>query len=174
MDFANTKFLVSARQKDYDERFISLVMRSRIQGKTIFDLDNYFVLNHIPPLHWGVIHVLPKQKSIVCFDGYHGKEHEKYEEVKKCLKILAIELNITEYKDCEWQKKNIDKDLLPRQSDGWNCGTFVALYAYHITMNGYVPKSVEDENYLMFFRQYMFSCFFETNENKEPTLSTLG
>ena len=112
-------------------------------------------------MHWGVIHVLPKQKSIVCFDGYHGEEHDKYEEVKKCLKILASELNITEYKGCEWQKKNIDKYLLPRQSDGWNCGTFVALYTYHITMNGYVPKSAEDANYLIFFKQFMFSCFFE-------------
>ena len=33
IDFANTKLLVSARQKDYDQRLISLVMRSRIQGK---------------------------------------------------------------------------------------------------------------------------------------------
>ena len=102
MDFSNTKFSVSARQKDYDERFISLVMKSRIQGKNIFDLDNYFVLNHIPPLHWGIIHVLPKQKCIVCFDGFHDKEHDKYEEVKTCLNILSNELNIAEYKSCEW------------------------------------------------------------------------
>ena len=83
MDFSNTQFLVSAREKDYNQRFISLVMRLRIKRKTIFDLDNYFVLNHIPPLHWGVIHVLPKQKCIVCFDGLHGEEHDKYEEVEK-------------------------------------------------------------------------------------------
>ena len=63
-------------------------------------LDNYLVLNFIPPLHWGIIHVLPKQKCIVCFKGYHGKEHDKYEEVKNCLNILANELNITEHKDC--------------------------------------------------------------------------
>ena len=71
-------------------------MRSRIQGETIFDLDNYFVLNHIPPLHWGIIYVLPKQKCIVCFDEVHVEEHNKYEEVKKCLNILANDLNIIE------------------------------------------------------------------------------
>ena len=174
IDLANIKFLVSARQKDYNQRFISIVMRSRNQGETIFDLGNYFVLNHTPPLPWGVIHVSSKQKNIVCFDGLHGKGQENFWEVKKCLNILASVLNITEYKTCEWQKKNIDKNLLPKQSDGWNCGTFVVLYAYHITMNGYVAKSLEDENYLMLFRKFMFSCFFETNENNEPTLSTLG
>ena len=42
-------------------------------GETIFASDNYFVLNHIPPLHWGVIHFLPKQKCIVCFDGFDGE-----------------------------------------------------------------------------------------------------
>ena len=79
LDFSNKKLLVSARQKDYDQRCISLLMRSKIQGKTLFDLDNYFVLNHIPPLHWGIIHVLPKQKCIVCFYGCHAEEHDKYE-----------------------------------------------------------------------------------------------
>ena len=149
-------------------------MRWRIQRKTIFDLDNYFVLNYTPPLHWGIIHVLPKYKCIVCFDGFHGKEHDKYKNIKNCLNILSNELNIIEYKDCEWKKKNIDKYLLSRHSDGWNCGKFVSFYTYHIIMNGYVTKYSEDATYLVFLRQFILSCLFEANKNNEPTLSTLG
>ena len=51
MDFANTKFLVGARENEYNQSHILLVTRSRVQGGTISDLDNYFVLNHITPLH---------------------------------------------------------------------------------------------------------------------------
>ena len=83
------------------------------------------MINHIPHLHWGVINTLP-EKSIVCFDGLHGKEHDTYEEVKQFLKIIAREVSIVEYKDCEWQRKNIDTYLLPRQYYGWNWGTCVA------------------------------------------------
>ena len=77
MNFSDKNFLVNSREKDYGQMFVSLVMRSRIQGKTIFDLDNYFVLNHINPVHWEIIHVLPKQKCIGCFDGFYGEENDK-------------------------------------------------------------------------------------------------
>ena len=107
MEVANIYFVVSAREKELNQRHISLVIMSSSQGGTIFDFDKYFVLNHIPPLHWGIIHVLPTNKCIVCFDGYHGKEHDKYELVKKCLNMLANYPNLSEYKDCEWQRKYI-------------------------------------------------------------------
>ena len=99
---------------------------------------------------------------------------QQYEAVKKCLNILANKLNISQYKDCEWQKKPIQAALYPKQVDGWNCGTFVAIYAYHMTINGYLPKATESEEYLTLFRKFMVSCFLETKQNKEATLTTLG
>ena len=46
MDFANKKFLVGARKKDYNQNFISFVMRLRIQGKSRLDLDS--IKSHSP------------------------------------------------------------------------------------------------------------------------------
>ena len=83
MDFANTKFPKNTKTKNYQIIRIKLTMISRCQDTAIFDLDNYFVLNHITPLHWGFVHVLRKQKCIACFDGYHQEEHRKYNEIKK-------------------------------------------------------------------------------------------
>ena len=71
-------------------------------------------------------------------------------------------------------EKSIQAALYPKQVDGWNCGTFVAIYAYHMTINGYLPKATESEEYLRLFRKFMVSCFLETKQNKEATLTTLG
>ena len=171
MDYANIFFLPTVQEKNFEPDYIKLVMRSRLRDKTIFDLDNYFVLNHIGDFHWGIIHISPREKCITCYDGFHYEQQQEYETVKMCLNILAESLNITEYQNCEWQKKDIVSNLLPKQDDGWNCGTFVALNAYHITANGYVPKATENSGYLKSFRDFMFSCFYETKWNGEPTLS---
>ena len=80
MEFAKTNFLVSVIENEYNKIHISLVIMSRIQGKTVFDLDNYFSFNYIPPFHWGILNVSPNQKCIFCFDGHHDEEHDKYEE----------------------------------------------------------------------------------------------
>ena len=90
------------------------------------------------------------------------------------MNIITRELNILEYKDCEWQKKIIDTDFLPEQEDIRNCGTFLPLYAYQMTINVYMPKSTEDKHYLHFFRKFMCSCYFERNKNDKPTMSNLG
>ena len=109
MDFLNTFFLHKVKEHNYSSDFVSHLI--------VFDLDNYFVLNNIPPNHWGIIDVLLKKQSITCFDGYHMEELEKYKELKKCLNILAEELNIIEYKNCEWQKKHIENHVYPRRSN---------------------------------------------------------
>ena len=173
MDFANTFFLDDVKRSNYNPDYVSRLMRTRIKDKTIFDLENYFVLNHIPPVHWGIIHVCMKRKTISCYDGYHMAEDQKYREVKKCLNILADKHDITEYKDCTWRKKSIDKHMYPRQVDGWNCGTFVAMFAYHMTLNGYLPKATECNEYLTLFRKFMFSCFDQTKENNKATMTSL-
>ena len=173
MDFANTFFLDSARIKDYAQHYVSVHMRTRIENKSIFDLENYFVLNHIHSDHWGIIHVSLNEKSIICYDGYHMDQEQKYEEVKKCLNILARSLNVTEYIDYPWPNKVIDNQLYPKQNDGWNCGTLVAVYAYHITVNGYLPKATQNEEYLYLFRKFMFACFEETKNKGVPTLAAL-
>ena len=173
MDFANSFFLDSVREKHYARNYTSLRMRTRIEDKSIFDLENYFVLNHIPPEHWGIIHVSLNEKSITCYDGYHMDQEQKYEEVKKCLNILARSLNVTEYIDYPWPNKVIDNQLYPKQNDGWNCGTLVAVYAYHITVNGYLPKATQNEEYLYLFRKFMFACFEETKNKGVPTLAAL-
>ena len=59
MDYANTFFLPTVQEKNFEPDYIKLVMRSRLRDKTIFDLDNYFVLNHIGDFHWGIIHISP-------------------------------------------------------------------------------------------------------------------
>ena len=104
----------------------------------------------------------------------HMDQLQQYEAVEKCLNILANKLNISQYIDCEWQKISIQPALYPKQVDGWNCGTFVAIYAYHMAINGYLPKATESEEYLTLFRKFMVSCFLETKQNKEATLTTLG
>ena len=53
MDFSNTYFLEKVKGHNYSPDYVSFVMRMRLKNKTIFDLDNYFVLNHIPPNHGG-------------------------------------------------------------------------------------------------------------------------
>ena len=174
MDFSNTYFLEKVKEYKYSPDYISRVMRTRLRNKTIFDLDNYFVLNHIPPVHWGIIHVSLHKRTITCFDGLHCDELQQYEAVKKSLNILANKLNIGQYKDCGWQRKPVQTALYPEQKDGWNCGTFVAIYAYHMTINGYLPKATESEEYLTLFRKFMVSCFLETKQNKEAMLTTLG
>ena len=49
----------------------------------------------------------------------------------------------------------------------------VAVYAYHITVNGYSPKTTQSEEYLYLFRKFMFACFEETKNNGVPTLAAL-
>ena len=173
MDYANTFFLPKVKELNFDADYIKLVMRSRLRNKSIFDLNDYFVLNHIGDDHWGIIHILPKEKSIICFDGYHYKQQEEYEIVSRSLNILSESLSITEFQNCQWHKKDIASNLFPKQEDGWNCGTFVALYAYHMTVNGYLPKATENTEYLEFFRLFMVSCFYETKHKNEPILSLL-
>ena len=51
MDFSNTYFLQKVKDHNYSPDYILRVMRTRLRNKTIFDLDNYFVPNHIPPNH---------------------------------------------------------------------------------------------------------------------------
>ena len=63
-------------------------------------------------------------------------------------------------------EENVGKDLLHRLPDGMNCGTFVVLYTYHITMNGWVTKSAEDANYLMFLGSLCFLAFFKETKIK--------
>ena len=82
MDFANTFFLDSVRRNHYSQNCTSLCMRTRIENKSIFDLENYFLLNHIPSDHWVIIHVSLNEKSITCYDGCHMDQQQKYEEVK--------------------------------------------------------------------------------------------
>ena len=173
MDFENTFFLNSVRGDHYTPNYISLCMRTRVKEKTIFDLENYFVLNHIPPLYWGIIHVSLNEKSITCYDGYHMEKQKKYEEVKKCLNVLAYTLNVTKYIDYAWPNKDIEKNMYPKQNYGWNCGTLVALYAYHMTVNDCLPKATQSTEYLYLFRNFMFACFEETRTNSMPTLATL-
>ena len=48
MDFANSFFLDSVRTNDYAQNYVSVCMRTRIENKSVFDLENYFMLNHIP------------------------------------------------------------------------------------------------------------------------------
>ena len=131
------------------------------------------MLNQLPPEHWGIIHVSLNEKSITCYDGCHMDQQQKYEEVEKCLNIPAWSLNITEHIDHPWPNKVIDNQLYPKQNDGWNCGTLVAVYAYHITVNGYLPKPTQSEEYLYLFRKFMFACFEETKNNGVPTLAAL-
>ena len=71
------------------------------------------------------------------------------------------------------EKKSIDKHMYPRQVDGWSCGTFVAMFAYHMILNGYLPKATEGNKYLALFRKFMFSCFDQTKENNKATLTSL-
>ena len=131
MDFSNTYFLEKFKEHNYSPDYVSRVMRTRLKNKTIFDLDNYFVLNHIPPNHWGIIHVSLDKQSITCFDGYHMDQLQQYEAVKKCLNILANKLNISQYIDREW-KKNLFKQLCILSK--WMDGTVEPSWQYtHIT-----------------------------------------
>ena len=59
------------------------------------------MLNNIPSLHWVIVHISPRKKFVTCFDGFRQEKHEIYLEDNKYLNILAKELNIREYKDCE-------------------------------------------------------------------------
>ena len=70
-------------------------------------------------------------------------------------------------------EKSIDKHMYPRQVDDWNCGTFVAMFAYHMTLNGYLPRATESNENLTLFRTFMFSCFYQTKENNKATLTSL-
>ena len=57
----------------------------------------------------------PKEKSIICFDGYHNKQQEEYEIVSRSLNILSESLSITEFQYYQWHKKDIASNLLPIQ-----------------------------------------------------------
>lgn len=94
MDFSNTYFLEKVKQLNYNPDYMLRVMRTRLRNKTIFDLDNYFVPNHIPPYHWRIIHVSSHKWTITCFGGLHNGELQQYKAVKKSLNILANKLNI--------------------------------------------------------------------------------
>ena len=119
MDYTNTYFsLPKVEALNFDADYIKFVMRSRLSNKSIFDLNDYLVLYHIKVDHCGIIHVLPKEKSIICFDGYHYKKQEEHEIVSRSLNILSESLSITEFQNCQWHKKDIASNLLPRQEDG--------------------------------------------------------
>lgn len=71
-------------------------------------------------------------------------------------------------------EKPVQTALYRIQKDRSNCGTFVAIYAYHMTIKEHLPKATESEEYLRLFRKFMVSCFLETKQNKEAMLTTLG
>ena len=100
-------------------------------------------------------------------------QQQKYGEVKKCLNVLAQSLNVIRYINYPWPKKDIVNQMYPKQNNGWNCGTLVAVYTYHITVNGYLPKATQSAEYLYLFRKFMFACFEETKNNGMQTLGTL-
>ena len=101
MDYANIFFSPEVKELNFDADYIKLVTRSRLRYTSIFDFNGYLFLNHIGDDHWGIIHVLPKEKSIICFDGYHYKQQEEYEIVSRCLDILRESLSITEFQNCQ-------------------------------------------------------------------------
>ena len=84
------------------------------------------------------------------------------------MNILSESLSITEFQNCQWHKKDIASNLFPKQEDGWNCGTFVAMYAYHMTVNGYLPKATENTEYLEIAKKYGYESILRPESLSLP------
>jgi sentrin-specific protease 1 len=107
----------------------------RAPGGDLFALDEIFIPIDIGGLHWilAVIHI--QQKIIQVYDSC-GEPYRQY--LKNLFQYLKDEHESKKGSPLpgakEWRLVGTDKKETPQQHNGYNCGVFVCMFAYFLSL----------------------------------------
>ena len=104
------------------------VKRAKVEGKKLKDVERIYIPINENALHWTLLVISPKFKTIEYFDSFHGNPDEVISNAKK---LLKNELGDNDFKEREWTVKGRGG---PRQTNGFDCGVFVSTTAKMISL----------------------------------------
>ena len=101
--------------------------RAKVGGKQMKDVERIFIPVNVGGMHWTLLVVSPKFKTIEYFDSFHGS----YDKVIKNAKAW-VQFNLKgDFVEDEWTMVGIGG---PVQTNGSDCGVFTSTTAKMITL----------------------------------------
>jgi hypothetical protein len=121
----------------------------------LFNLEHLFVPINVGRAHWILLHVRPREKKIELYDSYGVKEENQIYITQFATYLHQLYGVLHEDYDQSYESWEAEWSLSdesansPSQSDGYNCGVFVILSAYLLSVGHQLRRGSYTQQMIM-------------------------